>query len=454
MTTTTARPTTRRRLRRIVFGLGAAVLTATAVPTAVAAPAGQAPAAETSGIDGVALQQGLDAVHEAGMYGVYSAVRDGRDRWKGEAGVADVRTGRLVDADMRHRIGSVTKTFVAVAVLQQVEAGRIGLDDPVGDHLPELVPGERGRSITVRMLLNHTSGIADYVMYAYPSLQQMSPQSLDDNRFRSFEEEELVGMGLEAPPTGEPGEKWSYSNTNYILAGLLLEKATGTSAEDYITRNVIRKAGLRHTSFPRTPFVPGPHSKAYESLFGIIDPPRDYSVYHPSSLDTAGAMVSTMDDLNRFYRLLLDGRLLGAEQLAEMRRTVPVTDVQGNVMGHYGLGIMAFDLPCGRYWGHGGTVFGAGTESLTSEDGRRQMSYGVNLMKYQKMTDDGRVEPHPIDFALGGYLLQALCPTGEGGAAAAAKGPEKTDPAAVAEMLVNGPDQSAQVLRFGTPGNR
>ncbi|WP_345152003.1 serine hydrolase domain-containing protein [Nonomuraea rubra] len=209
-------------------------------------------------------------------------------------------------------------------MLQQVARGTVELDAPISRYLPDVVPGERGERITVRMLLNHTSHIADHVGPAFPSLLQGSAQSLDDNRFRVFTREELVRLGLDAAPTGEPGATpGSYSNTNYLIAGLLLEKVTGQGAEEYITRNVIRKAGLRHTSFPRTPHIPGPHSKAYESLYGWVDPPRDYSVYSPTWITTAGSMVSTMDDLNRFYRALLRGELIGAAELAEMKRTVP-----------------------------------------------------------------------------------------------------------------------------------
>src|ERR1044072_3307286 len=111
------------------------------------------------------LQTALDDVHRAGMPGVFAEVRDGDDVWRGAAGVADVSTGRPVTADMRHRVGSITKTFTAAAVLQQVEAGESGLDTPIEHYLPRLVPGERGGMITVRMLINHTSGLADYLPY-------------------------------------------------------------------------------------------------------------------------------------------------------------------------------------------------------------------------------------------------------------------------------------------------
>ncbi|MEU5868011.1 serine hydrolase domain-containing protein [Nonomuraea sp. NPDC047529] len=382
-----------------------AALTAGMLAAATPAQAAPTPARET-GPDRQALRRSLDAVHQAGMYGIYSAVRDGERDWRGAAGVADVATNRPVRPDMVHRVGSITKTFTAVALLQQVARGTVELDAPIARYLPDVVPGERGQKITVRMLLNHTSHIADHVGPAFPSLLQGTFESLDDNRFRTFSRRELVDLGLAATPTGEPGATPGiYSNTNYLIAGLLLEKVTGENAERYITRNVIRKAGLRHTSFPRTPVIPGPHSKAYESMFGFIDPPKDYSVYNMSWITTAGAVVSTMDDLNQFYRKLLRGELLRPAELTEMQKTVPVAGVSGA----YGLGIYATDLPCGRFWGHSGGVFGMATDSYTSPDGARQLSMGVNRTKYQSLDENGNIVISPIDYATVDYLLLGLC---------------------------------------------
>ncbi|WP_219461836.1 serine hydrolase domain-containing protein [Nonomuraea rhizosphaerae] len=403
-----------RRVRAALATAAAGALLATGAAPAATASAAVSPAQVSPGdkLGGRALQQSLDAVHEAGLYGLYAAVRDGSQAWRGAAGVADVVTRRPVRPDMTHRVGSISKTFVSVAILQQVARGTIDLDAPVARYLPGLIPGERGRRITVRMLLDHTSHIGDFVAGAFPSLVAGSGASLDEHRFRRITPMELVRFGLDAAPTGEPGATpGSYANVNYVIAGLVLQKVTGVDAEQYITRNVIRKAGLRHTSFPRTPFIPGPHSKAYESLYGLIDPPRDYSVYDMSWAYMAGAIVSTMDDLNRFYRVLLRGKLIDGARLAEMQKTVPVS--VGGFTLDYGLGIYPLDLPCGRFWGHDGGVFGMLTQSLTSQDGRRQASFGLNLSKYQHLNDDGTLEPSPIDDALVNHLLLATCGPGE-----------------------------------------
>ncbi|UNO43579.1 serine hydrolase domain-containing protein [Streptomyces sp. MST-110588] len=358
-------------------------------------------------LDPAALKAALEDVHRAGIPGLFAEVRDGDQIWRGAAGVADVDSGRPVTADMRHRVGSITKTFTAAAVLQQVESGRIGLDTPIGRYLPKLVPGERGDAITVRMLINHTSGLAEYLPCAYPSLKtypdlaNTEPQSLDDNRFTRFHSTELIEMGVTAPAVGTPGgTPGVYSNTNYLLLGALLEHVTGTTAEQYITRNVIERAGLCDTELPTGPHVDGPHSQIYEAWFGMIDPPRDYSVYDMSWVGPAGSLISTVTDLNRFFGKLLAGEIVSPSSLAQMQRTVPVISQEGRTID-YGLGLHPMAAPGqDTYWGHGGTVWGAGALALIRADGRRQMAVAVNLQRWNRFGSSGKPQPHPIDDAL------------------------------------------------------
>lgn len=390
---------------------GAAVAGGVALVAGLLAAAGPAAAASTSGsgsggMDTAALEKSLDAVHAAGMPGIYTQVRDGRATWNGASGVADTRTKRPVTPNMRHRVGSVTKAFTSAALIQQVRKGRVRLDAPVGRYLPKLVTGKRGRTVTVRMLLNHTSGIGDYVAGAFPSLTRNSGADIVRYRFRHLAPTRLARLGLAAKPTGAPGEKWSYSNTNYILAGLILRKVTGMDPERYITRNVIHRAGLRHTYFPHSPVIAGPHSRAYENLYGLFDPPKDFSVYNMSWAGTAGALVSTMGDLDRFYRALLNGRIVDRAGLAQMQRTVPEGP---QTTGRYGLGIYTLELPCGTFWGHDGAVWGMGTLTLSTPDGRRQVSLGYNLMKYEKLNDDGLPVAGPIDKAMSEFVVTAAC---------------------------------------------
>ncbi|MFF0428579.1 serine hydrolase domain-containing protein [Streptomyces sp. NPDC004520] len=357
-----------------------------------------------------ALRSALEDVHEAGVPGVFAEVRDSGRTWRGVSGVADTATGRPVTPDMLQRVGSITKTFTAAAVLQQVERGRIRLDAPVADYLPDLLPGERGRKITIRMLLNHTSGIPDHIRYAFPSLQTGSPKSLDDNRFRQFTRAELIDLGVSAVPAGEPGATPGvYSNTNYLILCALLEEVTGERAEDYITRNVILRAGLKHTYFPTGTDIKGPHARMYESLWGLLDPPRDYSVYNMSWVAGTADLVSTMNDLDRFFGALLDGRIVSRASLEEMRRTTPVIALDGSTSA-YGLGLEKVDIPgCGTFWGNTGTVWGAGTMSMTRSDGGRQMSIALNRMRWNEPDGEGRPQPHPIDGALTAWQREALC---------------------------------------------
>ncbi|MGV9287452.1 serine hydrolase domain-containing protein [Streptomyces sp. NPDC003719] len=358
-------------------------------------------------LDSAALAAALENVHLAGMPGLFAEVRDGDQVWRGAAGVADVATGRPVTAGMRHRVGSITKTFTAAAVLQQVESGRIGLDTPIGRYLPELVPGERGEAVTVRMLINHTSGLAEYLPHAYPSLKAFPaladtrPQSLDDHRLTRFDPVALIGMGVAAPAVGTPGgTPGVYSNTNYLLLAQLLERVTGTTAERYITRNVIERAGLRDTELPAGPHIDGPHARLYEAWFGMIDPPRDHSVFDMSWVGPAGSLISTVSDLNRFYGLLLAGKIVGPASLAQMRRTVPVVSQEGRTID-YGLGLHPMPGPGGAtYWGHGGTVWGAGALAMIRADGERQLAVAVNMQRWNRLGPSGEPQPHPIDGAL------------------------------------------------------
>ncbi|MFJ7966509.1 serine hydrolase domain-containing protein [Streptomyces sp. NPDC096324] len=366
-------------------------------------------------LDTAALEAAVESVHRAGVPGLFAEVRDGDLVWRGAAGVADLTTGRPVTAGMRHRVGSITKTFTAAAVLRQVEAGRIGLDAPVGRYLPALVPGARGDATTVRMLLNHTSGLAEYLPYAYPSLKaypaiaDTGPQSMDDHRFTRFDPAELIAMGVSAPAFGSPGgTPGVYSNTNYLLLAQLLEQVTGASAERCITESVIERAGLRDTGFPSGPHVDGPHSRLYEAWFGMIDPPRDYSVFDMSWVGPSASLISTVSDLNDFYGLLSAGEIVGPSSLAEMRRTVPVVSQELRTI-EYGLGLHPMEGPGqDTFWGHGGTVWGGGALAMTRADGRRRLAVAVNTQRWNRLDSSGVPRPHPIDEALAALYRVAL----------------------------------------------
>ncbi|WP_406314459.1 beta-lactamase family protein [Streptosporangium sp. NBC_01639] len=376
-------------LRKITsLGLGALLVVAALTPAAHAAG---------PRLDRQALQRTLDEVPKGGTPGAYSAVQDEGQRWRGAAGLADLEATLPMRPAMYQRIGSVTKTFVATAVLQQVAQGKVRLDVPVEEYLPGLLPDRR---ITVRMLLNHTSHLGDY-----DTALITGPDSLEELRVRQFTDEELVKLGLGVGKSGEPGHSpGSYSNTNYIVLGLLLDKVTGMPAERYITRHVIQRAGLSHTFFPSTPNLPRPHAKAYTSFFDSF-PLRDFSTFNSSVFGTAGAMVSTMEDLNRFFRALLTGRLIGQAQLEEMRRTGPIMPGPGVPFTFdYGLGLIAYETPCGKLWGHDGGVVGMTTLSLSTLDGGKQASSGTNVT-WHPGAEAG-------EQAWAAHVVGAMCETG------------------------------------------
>jgi D-alanyl-D-alanine carboxypeptidase len=342
-----------------------------AATRALAAPAAAAVGPAEATDQRARLQQLLDAEHAAGMPGVFAQVRDGRRAWNLAAGVADLDTGQPVRPWFRQRVGSITKTFVATTVLQLVGEHRVRLDAPIARYLPGLVPGTLGQQVTVQMLLNHTSGLGDY-----DDVLLSGPDAVVGLQFQTVTPQELIRVGLSQPPTNAPGQRWSYSNTNYIILGLLIERLTGHRYAAEVNRRIIGPLRLRDTYFPgNDPYIRGPHSKAYvQWTDGGL---RDFSDFNMSWGWAAGELISTMADLNRFYRALLTGRLLRRDLLAQMQTTVPFEPSMPQ-LGGYGLGLYWLALPCGKAWGHNGGVVGYTTDSYHSADARQQVSVAQN----------------------------------------------------------------------------
>ncbi|WTF67119.1 beta-lactamase family protein (plasmid) [Streptomyces anulatus] len=310
------------------------------------------------------VQSSLNAlVADDRMPAALASVADGEGRIRNyTAGVGDLGTGAKVPKDGQVRAGSNTKAFTAVVVLQLVAEKKIALDAPVDTYLPGLLRGEGidGRHITIRQLLQHTSGLPEYV----------DTRAILKDRQRYYEPRELLDSALAQNAHFSPGAKWEYSNTNYLVAGLIIQKVTGRPIGEEINQRVIDRIGLRHTYFP-TPgdmTIHEPHPKGYHR--DTADSPwREFTELDPSWGWAAGAVISTNSDLNRFYTALLDGRLLPPAQLAQMRTTVPAYVAGPGV--RYGLGLTSRPLPCGGvYWGHGGTIPGYDTLGGATEDGR------------------------------------------------------------------------------------
>jgi D-alanyl-D-alanine carboxypeptidase len=281
------------------------------------------------------------------------------------SGTAELGTGRpMVSGTGRFRIASVTKTFTAVAVLRLVADHRVELDAPIETYLPGVVRGTGegaeidGHDITVRQLLQHTSGLPNYVRY----LDQSDP-------LRRVEPIELVRLALSHRPDFAPGEGWRYSNTGFILAGMLVARLTGKEVRTAVTDMVIRPAGLRDTYWPPTgeTGIRGPHARTYQpDPANQQGPLVDTTRFEPSLAGASGAVVSTPADLNRFWQRLLGGRLLPARMLAEMKAAEAATDLGPGLA--YGLGLIRIPLSCGgSAWGHAGDL--PGIVNVSARDG-------------------------------------------------------------------------------------
>lgn len=369
---------TRSALRATTAIMVSAVVATTAL-VAPAAAAGTEPPVVVAGHH--RTQEAMDATVEQGVPGVLGQVVDRRGTWNGTSGVGDIRTHRPRGADDTFRVGSITKTFVATVVLQLEAEGALDLDDTVEHWLPGVVRGNGhdGRKVTLRQLLNHTSGIAE--MFGDPAARaRITGKGFLKHRYDDFTPQEAIDAAMRQRPTFEPGTGWSYSNTNYVLAGLVIEKVTGHPYGTEVERRVLRPLGLRDTVVPGTdPRMPDPHGRAYSKLLVENPGPRLYDVteLNPSIAYSAGEMISTAGDLNRFYRALLRGELLPQRQQKELLTTVPVGDEAPGA--RYGLGLETVKLSCGvQVWGHGGGIHGSSSEAVTTRDGSHAASFNVN----------------------------------------------------------------------------
>ncbi len=362
---------------------------AAAIPAALVLP-GTAFARDTDGGERDRLQELLTAEHTAGMPGVFSEVRIDRREIGLAAGFADVDSGRPVRPWFRHRVGSITKSFVATVVLQLAGEGRLRLDDPIARYLPQYATGP----ITIRQLLNHTSGLGNYTN----AILQTADDLINVGQ-RIYRPDDLIQIALGMPPTGPAGGVFSYTNSGYIFLGLLIEKLTGRRFADEVHRRILRPLGLDDTYFPgRDPRIHGPHSEAYVPwIDGNL---RDFSVYNMTWAWAAGELISTPHDLNRFYRALLGGRLLSSRLLREMQTTNPFDPANPGDAG-YGLGLFFLALPGGeRAWGHDGGTVGHVTISLHTS---RDLTMAENMTFYSVPG-----EVHPIEIARVDFLFAAL----------------------------------------------
>ncbi|MFI6040050.1 serine hydrolase domain-containing protein [Nocardia sp. NPDC051321] len=312
-----------------------------------------------------AVQADIDTIVASGATGAIATVTDNGKTVALASGVADIAAGAKMPADtaQRVRIGSISKTFVSSIVLQLVAEGKVRLDEPVETYLPGLLKGDGidGRAITVRQVLRHQSGLPEFAKD--PRVDEY--QAAQENRIMT--PAEGMAIALSRPADFAPGTRFEYSNTNYYVAAMLVEKVTGAPYVDELNRRILQPHGLADTYLPGPGDheIRGPHPKGYAVVDGTL---TDVTRVEPSVPWAAGALISTGADLNRFYSALLAGQIVPDAELREMRDGVLMDE--GTQM-HYGLGLGYVKLPCGaEYFGHSGGIYGYNTVSGATPDGR------------------------------------------------------------------------------------
>lgn len=351
---------TRAGRRRSVVWRVLAVPLAAAI--ALGAAGGTASAAPSKG-EAESLKSRAQGLLGDGYPAALAAVTDSKGESAGVAvGKGNVETGQAPPMDGEVRIGSNTKTFVAVVVMQLVQEGKVGLDEPIETYLPGLIKGEGidGSKITVRQLLQHTSGLPEYT--------DTTPGSGDIFQIKDhyIPPRDLLDTALGKPAAFEPGTQWAYTNTNYVVLGMLVERVSQRPVGEQIDERIVKKLGLSHTYFPAQgeEKIRGTHPQGYHlSAGGKLE---DITEMDSAWAWAAGAMVSTPSELNTFFQAVFDGRLLSQSSIEEMKKGVDM----GSGGRVYGLGLVGTPLSCGgTSWGHGGTIPGYQTNDAVGPDG-------------------------------------------------------------------------------------
>ena len=338
-----------------------------AVPVAAAialgaAGGGAASAAPSKG-EAESLKSRAQGLVGDGYPAVLAAVSDSKGESAGVAvGKGSLETGQAPPMDGEVRVGSNTKTFVAVVVMQMVQEGKVGLDEPIETYLPGLIKGEGidASRITVRQLLQHTSGLPDF------DETLVGTTDVFQYRHHYVTPRDVLDSALSKPAQFEPGAQWKYTNTNYVVLGMLVERVSQRPVGEQIDQRIVKKLGLSHTYFPAPgeEKIRGTHPQGYHlSAEGKLE---DITEMDPALGWAAGAMVSTPSELNTFFQTVFDGRLLTQASIDEMKKGVD-TGAGGAV---YGLGLIGRSLSCGgTAWGHGGDIAGYHTRGGVGPDG-------------------------------------------------------------------------------------
>jgi D-alanyl-D-alanine carboxypeptidase len=310
------------------------------VRSQASAPLGTFPPAAQAALQRIVDQHLSDLGAPGAAVGVWVP---GRGSWVHAQGTADVATNAPFAVDDSFRIASITKTFVATVILQLVDEGALRLDD----HLEQYVRGiPNGDRITIRQVLGMTAGIFNYTEDATFLADYAA------NPLMPFSPEDVLAIVRRHPPDFVPGERFHYSDSNYTLLGLIVEQLTGQTPGDAIDARIIQPLRLSGTSFATSPAMPEPYAHGYDTAPNAAGL-QDVTQSNPAVAWTAGAMVSTLDDLRLWVRALATGALLSPAVQRERLQGVTIPTADG-VEARYGLGLFSI----GGFIGHNGGIPG------------------------------------------------------------------------------------------------
>ena len=331
------------------------------------------------------VQSALEQAVAAGIPGIALEIQSSEGSEFLTAGSASLEDERPLTPEDSFRIASVTKALTAAVVMELVEEGALSLDDTVEQWTPGLLA--EGDSITVRHLLGHTSGLADYTkdenfIEAFVAGEDMTPQR-------------VVSFVSSEPLAFEPGTTYEYSDTDNNVLGIIVEAAAGRSYEQELSSRVLDPMELRSTVLPNSPEMPNPHADGYQydpESEGAEEPENLTTAFDPSAAGASGALVSTPSDLSRFFGGLLSGELIGEDTLEQMKETLAG---EGSPSGpgtkRAGLGIFSYELPCGEVWGHTGQFPGYQAFGAATPDGSGALAIMANATQISEEANEALV---------------------------------------------------------------
>ncbi|BFO15723.1 serine hydrolase domain-containing protein [Streptomyces sp. KM77-8] len=329
-----------------------------------------------------ALCEAIGGLPDASTTAALVRMAGNEGSWQGTSGVRDLRSGEATDPDARFRAGSTTKVVTAAAVLRLAARGDVDLDAPIERYLPGLLGPEFEKPVTVRNLLNHTSGIQPGVGWG-PTFEEQYA-----HRYDTLSPRRVVESAVARGPAFDAGDQQQYLNINYTVLGLLIEKVTGRPYASEAARLVLRPAGMRDTYFPGSdPRIRGAHHHGYQQVerpdgtTGLVD----VTEWNVADRWAAGDMISTTADLERLITALFSGRIVPEPQLREMV-TVPA-DIEGAA---YSAGLTRLEIGGTVYWGKSGARPGYSTLIAATEDLSFTLVYALSD------TDAKDESPNPV----------------------------------------------------------